>query len=372
MSHRDATQLRVGGYWLALEMPCSPPTVVTTWSVDGDPGPSGTFEISWEIDLPQGARHPALRRGALVEIVDAGVVLESGVLLRPTWRTGSMTAIGLARQAAGFAAQNASGAHGTSIANTAVDAMIDRATTHTTRPDGLRGTKIAESDDIDSLPYVADVLDAAARVEGKRWGVTPDGRWFFADDPTTPTWLLAPGVAEIEPAGDDYSPTVKVRYKSSDSAGALQIYTTTDADAERFFGPGEQVIDARDLGQISDAQAQQLGDSVRRKSAARLRLAGSIDVAAEQLTTIGGTPAALRAVRAGHMLRIPVGFSDFSDLTGSVWLDVVIGRTEHTYGATVIRLDPIDMAPRSPMQIAERLMRRIGKLKKREKKLLEK
>lgn len=372
MSHRDAAQLRVGGYWLGLELPCSPPTVVTTWGVDDDPGPSGTFEIAWEVDLPQGARHPALRRGALVEIVDAGVVIESGVLLRPTWRTGTMTAVGLARQAAGFAAENASGAHGTSVADVAVDSLIDRATTYTTRPQSLRPIAVAEADDTDSLPYVADVLNAAARIEGQKWGVTPDGRWFFADDPEAPTWVLAPGVAELEAAGDGYAPTVKVRYKSADAAGAHQTYTTTDTDAARFFGDGEVVIDARSLGRIPDSQAQQLGQSVRRKSAARLRWSGSIDATTAQLTTLGGIPASLRAVRAGQMLRIPVGFSDFADLAGQMWLDVVIGRTEHTYGTSSIRLDPTEVAPRSPMQVAERLLRRIEKQKQREQKLLEK
>lgn len=437
MSRRDAAQLRVGGYWLGLELPCSPPTVVTTWGVDGDPGPSGTYEIAWSVDLPQGSRHPALRRSALVEIVDGGVVVESGLMLRPNWRTGEMTAVGLAQQAAGFAAENGTGDMGTSIANAAVDNMIARATTHTTRPDNLLATAAGETNNVDALPYVEDVLNTAARVEDKRWGVTPDGRWFFAEDPVEPAWLLAPGVADLEFAGDGYAPTVKVRYLSQESyddaladaeaavagqfdeldgetAGGpplsvsgtaspsgdsvsgstsaqgaqtvtvqspkkadpvpvrdyVKTYTTTDEDAERYWGPGEYLVDARDLGKIPDARATQLGNSIRRKAAARLRWVGAIDVNAEQLTTAGGVQASLRAVRAGQMLRIPLGFSDFTDVTGRLWLDVVIGRTEHTYGTTTIRLEPVNAAPRTPMQVAERLLRRMEKQIKREQKLL--
>lgn len=437
MSHRDPTQIRVGGYWLGLEMTCSPPTVVTTWGVDGAPGPSGTYEISWGVDLPQGSRHPALRRSALVEVVDGGVVVESGLMLRPNWRTGEMTAVGLARQASGFAAENGTGDMGTSIANAAVDHMIARATTHTTRPVNLLATAAGENSNTDALPYVEDVLNTAARIQDRRWGVTPDGRWFFADDPTEPTWVLAPGVADLEFAGDGYAPTVKVRYLSQEAydlaladaedavagmttplpgttAGGppltvsgtaspsgdsvsgstsaqgaqsvtvdqpvepdpvprsayVKTYTTTDQDAERYWGPGEYLVDARDLGKIPDARAAQLGNSIRRKSSARLRWVGSVDVNAEQLATAGGVQASLRAVRAGHMLRIPLGFSDYTDVTGRLWLDVVIGRTEHTYGTTTIRLEPVDAAPRTPMQVAERLLRRMDKQIKREQKLL--
>lgn len=441
MSRRDSAQLRVGGYWLGLEMPCTPPTVVTTWGVDGDPGPCGTYELSWTVDIPQGARHPALRRSALVEVLDGGVVIESGVMLRPNWRTGEMTAVGLAQQAAGFAAENATGSMGTSIANAAVDHMIARATTHTTRPDNLLATAAAETNNTDALAYVEDVLNTAARVQDKRWGVTPDGRWFFADDPDEPRWLLAPGVADLEFAGDGFAPTVKVRYLSQESydvalaaaedavdgefdelegttAGApgvglngttgtteghthnvgsittdplpsqavtvqqpkeadpvperdyVATYTTTDADAERFWGPGEYLVDARGLGKIPDARAAQLGNSIRRKTSARLRWVGAVDVTAEQLTTAGGVEASLRAVRAGDMLRIPLGFSDFTEVTGRLWLDVVIGRTEHTYGTTTIRLEPVNAAPRTPMQVAERLLRRMDKQIRREQKLL--
>ena len=365
---RPSAQIRVGGYWLGIEFPCTPPTVVTTW---GDEG-SGTFEIAWNVDLPAGARHPALRRGRLVEVVESGVVLESGILEQPDWRTGDMVAAGLFRQAERFAAENNSGEHGTSRANVAVDNMIARATTHTTRPNGLRAAKMAETEDTDALVYVSDVLAAAARFEGKRWGVDPGGRWFLTADPESPKWLLAPGVAELEPTGQDYAATVKVRYKSDEAGGAVQTVTSTDTVARDYWGPSEAVLDARSLGKIPDADAASLAQQVRRKTGARLRWVGSVEVGPSQLLTIGGLPADLRAVRAGDMVRIPVGFSDIADTKGQLWLDVVIGRTEHTYGTEVLTLEPVDMAPRSPLQVMERLVRRMEKQIRREQKLLEK
>jgi hypothetical protein len=69
-------------------------------------------------------------------------------------------------------------------------------------------------------------------------------------------------------------------------------------------------------------------------------------VTADQLTTIGETPADLASVWGGQMVRI-FASPTASPVMQAMWVDTLIGKTRYVGGADRIYLEPVNTAPRN-------------------------
>src|SRR5690348_9828641 len=87
---RAPLAVKVGGYWLHQIGAYSDLTITDRW-------PGGCFEASWTLELPVGYPHPALRRGASVQVLDGGLVVWSGILSEPDRSTWECVATGLSQ-----------------------------------------------------------------------------------------------------------------------------------------------------------------------------------------------------------------------------------------------------------------------------------
>ncbi|MCM0622834.1 hypothetical protein [Nocardioides bruguierae] len=341
--------LYIDGYPLDLIGPAGPARVLTRW---GDGG-CGTYEITWDMALPYGTRSHRLHRSALVEIRDAGVTVESGILTEPDWKTGSFTAKGLARAAEDYKAMGELGGElvPTTSANGAINKAIARGlpwTLDITVKTGAYGEVVYN----DSVNQLDALLDAVADEAGKRWGVHPDGRVLFEADPTTADLRVGPGVVDYGTTDDEWASSILIRYYDSGSS-QLETAIVDDDDAIADWGRVELDVDATQLGSITAPTATAIANGILAKGRARLTWSGAIEVAYGEITTLGLQPVDLSSIRAGMVLRAPVPLDDARRLNGRLTRDLVIGRTDYTEGSQSISLSPVDADNRSLADIVE-------------------
>lgn len=341
-----ALEIRLDGVWLSTLAPWGALKVTSRW---GDGG-SGTWEVAFSLSVPPGFRHQAIRRGALVEVVDSGFVVESGILSEPDRSSWNLVASGLCRQAAGFQCLNSSN-EPTSVLNVAVDQAIARGLPWT-RPTSLRSSKYAETNQTDNLNDLAVLLDGVADLQGQRWGVTPTGAVFLAADPTTPDLLLAPGVDALGAADDEYASALIVRYRD-DVTHAYETIVVTDPAAIDAWDYTERPADLTGLGEISSADATAVGQSILNKGSARLDWVGDITATRGQVLSTGGGAVDPSTVRAGQMIRIPVPFDDQRNLTGVTHLDLVIGQAVYEEGSDAVTISPLGSTARTFAAVIE-------------------
>lgn len=329
-------QIKVDGRWL--------PTI-GVWSdlsystlADG-----GCGEASWNMQLDRGVRHPSLRRGALVEIRTGARNVYMGVLAEPddTDDGWSFHADGLAVEGAGYIAFDAS-LNTTSTPNTAIDQAIARGL-RWTRPTSIGSTPFVNGDATDGLAYLSQLLDDYAQSLSQRWGVNEYGQVYLRSDPTTPMWHMTPGSGTFGLADDEYASDVFLRYYTTTLG--LATSHAGDAAAAARFGRKEYAIDGRDLGPLTTGVANGYSAGFVAKGAARLGWTNSLTPSRWQLTTAGGTPAYLPAVRAGQMVRL----HGVRDDQGQVlpYVDFVIGQTTHDVGENTLTIAPVGLAART-------------------------
>lgn len=320
---------RVGGVLHSLIAPWSP----VTYSFDV----RGCKEASWEVFLSRGKRHPALVRGALVELMDGPAVVWSGVLAEPNWREGTMKADGLAYDGGRFPSLDGSG-NASSNPTTVANANITRGWKIASVASSVPNTSYTTSADGNNSQ--TDLYEANSDELGQRHYVGADRVLRFAADPTTPTWYIRPKLVDLGIADDEYASTINVRYRSSVSAYATAA--RTDAAVLARFGYRGFQHDVTAYGVISAARANAIGDGILLKGRARLGWTNSIEVGSVELLTAGRVPADLTMVEGGRqMLRVDGIYDDVQFLGGHTYLDVVIGESVHTDGSGVISLSPV-------------------------------
>lgn len=307
----------------------------------------GCLDASWKMQLPPTFSDRRLMRGKLVEIRQGPKNLWAGTLVSPDvddeW---TFHAQGLFRLA-GWSSQPGyicfdGSLNTTSTPDVAIDQAIARGLPWK-RPASLSNTAFAATGSTDSLNYLGDLLDAWALSVSKRWGVSPDGEVYAVADPAAPTWHLTTDSGRFGLADDEYASHIYVRYMSS---GA--VYATTsvaDTAAESRFGHREYAADATPRGVLTGGQAAALGTGLLAKGKARLGYTNGVQVTAYQLTTPGGTPAPLSAVRAQQKVRM---FGVLDEQGNRLpYVDWVIGQTGYEAGAQVVDLTPVGLVARS-------------------------
>ncbi len=333
-------QLRVGDLW-AYEI-AGWGELTYSHAADG-----GCKAASWRMDLTPTYLHPMLRRGQLVEIFCGPSRLWVGVLTEPdmadSW---TFNAVGLSMLGADYLCLDGSG-NSTSTPNTAIDQAIIRGLPWQRVPARFSvSLPFTAGDGTESIGYVGALLDAWADSNGKRWGVDADGVLYSVADPTVPTWHATPGSGRFGLADDNYASDLYIRYTSS---GGFATATDGDPAARLQFGRKEFPVDATSRGLLTAAQAKAVATGLLAKGRAQLGWTNSLELSAYQLTTPGGIPAFLPAVKAGDLVRM---FGVLNEQGQPLhYVDWVIGETSYAAGAKSINLAPVGLADRTLLDV---------------------
>lgn len=297
-----------------------------------------------------------IRRGDPVRVMLGPWSLWAGEMQEPNYEDGTYTAQGLSRVGEQFLALGSSGSATSSVRFAVNQAILRgwRVTRHASVPD----MTLTETGGTDPLNKVAALLDLASDEEGQRWFVNAAAELRFEADPATPTYYLRPGVVRLSPTDGEYASDVYVRYLSTD--GDFATATASDPEAAARYGRVEYPFDATSLGRIAPARASRIATNVLGKARGRLGWAAGVEVSSNDLTTVGGKPADLRLVRAGHMVRVHGLFDDARVLSGQTYLDVVLGQVSREAGAGVASLEPVGTEPETFGATLEKSLRGVA------------
>lgn len=297
----------------------------------------GCEAASWRMDSTK--RLP-FKPGDVVEVMQTGVLVFAGTLLEPDGDT--LHARGLHYQAQRAQAVDGAGTP-TNVPDTAIGAASGRGL--------LSGWRhyVSFSTSTFGTPTgpqtLGQLLDAWAESVGKVWRV--DGYRVLAafTPPTTPKWRVAPGSAQLTVAEDSYVTTLFGRYQSA--VGTYATVSATDAAAAKKFGPREEWIDLTSIGILSAAQATSIVTNRLAMGAARPGWANGLDLARHEITTLGGSPAQLAAIRGGDLIRIDGQF-DPTALKGMPgYIDVIADEVSYVDGADTVQIKPLGLQART-------------------------
>lgn len=314
--------LFVDGFHVASQIAGHTPP---TWETLAD---GGCGELSTVLDVRPGHVHYALRPGAKVALRFGAHAVYAGFLRDYNSETGELAA-------SGMGSRSKMAIDPTGIPTLDVGVAITQAIARgwqVTNPSGISGSVAGTATEVKT---VGELLSTFALETAQRWGV--DGRRciYLRTDPTSPTWRLAPGVAALGQTGEGSARALVGTYFDGTVTQALVV---GDLDGD------EDTVDLTDRGTLGVMQATAILNGTLAQTAGHVAWVNGVTVTRDQLTTIGGTPAALASVTAGQMMRL-TGLPVLA--AGALWVDVVIGRTRHTAGSDVIYLEPVNTAPRN-------------------------
>lgn len=311
----------------------------------------GDDEATWSIiNLPgrKLQRHPALVRGAAVDIKLGPTPIWVGTLTEPNWDSGDLTAVGCYSQTNGALCFNGSGQTST-VPNTVIDQAISRGGLGFTRRDDFGSTAIGSADDTaKSYTYLSELLDAWADENNSGWAINQRRQLIITGAPTVtdPRWYVAPGVGELGQADGDRTDRVFVRYYKT--GGALGTASWPAATPPNGI---ERAVDATSRGQLASTDAACLTRATNiakgiytKTGAGHSGWTNGLELDRTQVSTPGGGPARLGFVRAGDTMRL-LGVPDPRGTDHHV--DVVIGDTETDWDARTVQANPIGLAARS-------------------------
>lgn len=334
-------EVRVGGFWLS--------GLVSHWGgLKHSTRTNGDWQASWSVALRHGQRHPALVRGARVEIYLGSICVWAGVLSEPDWESGEMVALGSSREGEQAPALT-SGGKSTTKPNTGIDQGIARGVLTWTRIGDFGSTAVGNDDDEGGIYSIRSLLDAWADENLSGWHVGPDRRLVVkVPTETDPAWFVVPGSGELGSADDDRVDRIFVRYQSSTN-GRL---ATTSYPAASVVGGIEQTLDLTDRGRMTSTKATNIAQREWSKLQGRNGWTNGLTLTVGQVTTRGGIPADLALIRAGDAMRL-LGVRDDRGLAHNT--DVIIGETEYDWDEGSIQLNPVGMAARGETSVLEQV-----------------
>lgn len=322
-----------------------------TWGSTG----GGLQSIEWSMPLPVGYTHPALRKGALVELMAGPVTLGWASLTEPDRDEWTFTADGLYRMAEQIAAVDSAGAPSTSSATVITEA----AARGWPLAGGGVGGSLSTASEGDSIGnYLSDVLNAYCAANGKRWWVDSERVVRVGDDPTTVSLALLPGTPGMPIADDDYASKLYGRYVSAVTDGepsAWGFASSSDPVAAARWGREEFIVDLTPLGLITGTTASTQLAAMLAAGRARPAFARAVELVRGQVTTLGGTAPELWHVAAMVGSGVKVRHHGVLDSEGAPSfggsLEWVAGSATHDVSARKLTLAPIGLAPRTLSQV---------------------
>jgi hypothetical protein len=310
--------------------------IETRWAEGG----SGPWEATWEMTLPPLYRPRGLTTDIPVTIYIGGEEIFSGRLPDTDWDAGEFSALGAVRDGEEALALAWGGAT-TSTPDTAIDAAILRGSANWVRRVSISATSIAAVDETDGLHFMQPLMDAYADGAGRRWGVNARREVFASVDPTAPAWYVMPGAGELGTSTDRMVGRLYGRWRNS--SGTLATVTSGS-------GLPEIAVDLTTRGALTSGQAQSILDGIRSKAISTKNFTNGIEVDSSQITSPGGTPAALHRIKAGQMVRM-LALRD--ERNGLPWTDFVIGSTDWDVDAGTIAITPVDTEERDLASFVE-------------------
>ncbi len=303
-------------------------------------GLHGSEAASWEMSPT--LRHPMLRANSLVRVYDGGFRIWVGTLIQPG-TDGQYAAKGIWHQAEDAPALNVAGAMST-IPNDIIAGAGARGDISWGYATSIGTTAWSTANGELSL---AQVLSGVAAEAGMRWVVSPELVITMQADPTTPKWHVPHAVAGrgLTPAEDEFATHLVGTYLVS--AGVFATETVGSAAAATVFGRRAVPVDLVSLGFINAARANSILTGMFLRAGARMGWAEGLDLAHGQITTPGGTAAALRQVQSLQMVRLAGTIDTSRPNAMPASTDLVIATSSYTDGSGRIQLTPVGYAPRN-------------------------
>lgn len=321
----------------------------------------GPKDAAFTIALPKNFTHPALVRGALVELFDCGLRFWRGVLTQPNVAEWTFEAQGVAQRLADTVALVSNPrAAATAAAGRGWPIIVDPSL-----PDTPLSTA---SDDTSQLNTLSALLNQLERNTGDRWGVDEDGRLYVAPDSTEVRWHIAPGVPSMAVADDDYFSSRFGRYVSDITPGTVDVPSVpsewdhaeaTNPDDTERWGPRETIDDLTSYGVLTGTVATAVERQLLTEAAARPTFVQSLDLSLSQVTAAGSpVPARASHVRARHLVRHHGVYDvDGRYNIGSAFEWLIGDVSYDTASPDRIGLAPVGLRERTPSGVAEEIAR---------------
>lgn len=321
--------IRIGGRPASVLAPPGPPTWETL--ADGGCG-EGSFDLSVSPTLAASA----LRPGTAVEFLLGLTQVYAGLVVDYDRSAGRVVTRGLAAAAYDYMSLD-----GVSDPTRNTETAVSEAQARGWPVFLMTGTfGVAVGEAGPPVP-VGDLLTDYAGQTVRRWGVDEYARCYMRSDPTVPKWMVAPGVAAMGTTTEGLVSHYVARYfDGTDNQTAIIAHPKADQ-----LPHVEQIVDLTDRGTLGIMEVSALVGGMFALNPTAWQWTSGVTVTRDQLTTIGGTSAALADVRGGDMVRIR-GMASMG-LAGGSTIDVVIGKTRYTAGDEVIYLEPVNTAPRT-------------------------
>lgn len=312
----------------------------------------GSWEASWVMEVRRGWHHPAIRRGADVELRLGGLVVWAGILAEPDRDSWQMTATGLVREGERFSARAADGTPGRYITSSTVNAIGNGLPWDYREVSLPAHANPVQSEESDGLNVVSAIWSAAAAASGMFWGVGSDRIPYIRTRPTQPSWRIAPSVGVLGQGDDEFATHLVGRYRSM--AGVLETTTRGDSGAPGTpsdrWGRSERPVDLTPRKRISATRANEILDGMLTKIGPRPGYTTGLTLGPGEITTMGGSLAHLPTIRAGQMVRLD-GVVD--EATGRPHHDIVIGEIRHDPAARTVYIEPLGLAARNLAAVLE-------------------
>lgn len=323
--------------------------------------PGGCNEVSFTATTKYGTRIASVLRNARTDLCWSGLTVWSGSILEPEWNGSqvSVTAQGAFREAVQYTPLDAS-AMPTDNALTATTQAVARGLDWT-----ISGTipNVALSAD---QPYanLAGLLDAHATNLGQHWYVGADRIVYMTGDPTTPSYHVRAGAADLGIATDDRASQVVLLYNDSGtSAVASAVYPAFGSGGiyEDTYGHQEWFKDITDQGAMSAATAAAIAQAVYERSKQKPGFTNGLELGYGEIVDAGWQPIlpARVALQAwGRVVRAH-GIPDMALTTP--YTDFVVGSTSHTAGAKTVTVNPAGLASRDPESVLTEVLQALAK-----------
>ena len=308
----------------------------------------GCWEASWQMQVRQGWSHPAIRRGADVEVRLGAHVLFAGKLTEPDRDSWLMTATGLSREGERFTALATDGTAGRYIGESTENAVAEGLPWDYWPVPLPSHANPVQGEESDGTNTVSAMWTAASAAAGWYWGVGPDRIPYARPRPTLPSWRVAPGVVDLGVADDEFATHLVGTYLTPTLTRARVTRGNTLA-AERW-GRVERPVDLTVRKVMTLAQAEATLDGMLAKIGPRPGYTTGLELGPHEITTWGGTRAHLPSIRAGQMVRL-YGITD--DLTGRPYHDIVIGEVRHEAASQMVYIEPLGLAARNLTAVLE-------------------
>lgn len=298
---------------------------------------NGGWEVSWTIPIVRGWTHPALVRGARVDLMLGPTTIVPATLDEPDWDSGRFTALGACREAERAVALDGSG-NSSTAPNTVIDAAIARGVLTWTRVADFGTTAVGDANG--GVPTVKSILDAWALKNNSRWFVNAQRQLVILPvDEATAKWLVVPGSGVLGSSSDERADRIFARYIDSTTGQRA----TAAYPAATPAGGDERTMDLTDRGAMSAAAAQGIAQAKWTELQGRSGWTNGLTLANGQVTTVGGATADLALIAGGDTVCL-LGVADVRGVNQNT--NVVLAETAYKWEDDEGQLNPVGLAAR--------------------------